>query len=73
MHLMYFSALNLPLQIVTDVPCTFSSLESYLLVGADQASGVVRAKFQFRTHDEDGLILYHAMNEPSEVKVRHIP
>lgn len=56
--------------IVTDVPCTFSSLESYLLVSADQASGVVRAKFQFRTHDEDGLILYHAMNEPSEVKVR---
>lgn len=57
------------LQIVTDVPCTYSSLESYILVTSDQASGVVRAKFQFRTHDEDGLMMYHSMNDPSEVRV----
>ena len=56
------------LQLITDVPCTFSSLESYILVQVQQG-GVVRAKFQFRTHDEDGLILYHSMNDPSEVRV----
>ena len=34
-----------------------------------QPGGVVRAEFEFRTHDEDGLLLYHQMNDPSEVRV----
>ena len=34
-----------------------------------QPGGVVRAKLEFRTHDEDGLLLYHQMIDPSEVKV----
>jgi len=57
-------------QLATDVPCTFSSLESYLLLDGMDPDGTVKAKFQFRTHDEDGLLLYHQMNDPSEVRVR---
>ena len=57
------------LQLTTDVPCTFVSLESYILKSGVQAGGTVRAKFQFRTHDEDGLLMYHQMNDQSEVRV----
>ena len=57
------------LQLTTDVPCTFVSLESYILKTGVQAGGTVRAKFQFRTHDEDGLLMYHQMNDQSEVRV----
>ncbi|KAL4229221.1 biological adhesion [Mactra antiquata] len=55
----------------TEVPCTYTSLESYITIpGVTSSGGVVRASFQFRTHDEDGLLLYHQMNDPSEVRVR---
>lgn len=54
-----------------EIPCTFTSQESYILKsGVGTLGGVVRAGFQFRTHDEDGLLLYHQMNDPSEVRVR---
>lgn len=55
----------------TEMPCTYTTQESYILVpGVASSGGIVRASFQFRTHDEDGLLLYHQMNDPSEVRVR---
>lgn len=57
-------------QLKTEIPCTYTTQESYILVpGVASSGGIVRASFQFRTHDEDGLLLYHQMNDPSEVRV----
>lgn len=54
----------------TEVPCTFSSYESYIYITGMQAGGPIRAQFQFRTHDEDGLLMYHQMADQMEVRVR---
>ncbi|XP_041371694.1 neurexin-4-like [Gigantopelta aegis] len=56
--------------IASAVPVTFASSESYLKVDAP-AGGPVRVSFEFRTHDEDGLLVYHPLSaENSGVTVR---
>jgi len=44
-------------------------VESYIkAAGMASTGGTVRASFQFRTHDEDGLLFFHQMTE-GEVQV----
>jgi len=57
-------------QLRTDVPVTFTSVESFIKVsGMTSSGGTVRASFQFRTHDEDGLMLYHKLDKNGEIEV----
>lgn len=52
---------------------TFTSLESSVKVsGQSTSGGTVKASFQFRTHDEDGLMLYHKLDKNGEVSVSRI-
>ncbi|KAK3612149.1 hypothetical protein CHS0354_016528 [Potamilus streckersoni] len=56
-------------RLETDVPCSFPSYSSYIQLSGYQPGGPVRVKFEFRTYDEDGLLLYHQMNDPSQITV----
>nr|KAG5692255.1 hypothetical protein BaRGS_011755 [Batillaria attramentaria] len=41
-------------------PVTFPTLESHIKLEATSSTGIM-AQFDFRTHDEDGLLVYHPM------------
>ncbi|ESO94302.1 hypothetical protein LOTGIDRAFT_118711, partial [Lottia gigantea] len=44
----------------SDPPLSFPTSTSHLLVKGD-GTGPVRVQFEFRTHDENGLLLYHPL------------
>ena len=49
------------LQIDAPLPATFPSINSYVKYTNADNSIAVRVEFGFRTHDPDGILLYHAL------------
>ncbi|KAK7092596.1 neurexin-4-like isoform X2 [Littorina saxatilis] len=43
-------------------PVTFPTLEAHLQIEATSSTGI-QADLEFRTHDEDGLLVYHPMSQ----------
>ena len=55
------------------MPVTFPTLESHLEFTATSGTGI-QAQMEFRTHDEDGLLIYHPMSqENSGLTVSALP
>lgn len=46
----------------TAAPVTFPTLDSHLRIQQSSSTGIM-AQFEFRTHDEDGLLVYHPMGQ----------
>ncbi|XP_062588516.1 neurexin-4-like [Saccostrea cucullata] len=46
-------------KMIAPMPATFFSLDSYILTTSDAGGNAFRVRFDFRTHDEDGILLYH--------------
>lgn len=49
------------LQTSAATPITFPSLASYIQFTATSSTGI-QAQMEFRTHDRDGLLIYHPMS-----------
>lgn len=54
------------------MPATFYSLDSYIKTSSDAGGDVFRVRFEFRTHDEDGILLYHEFQEGGNIRVRRL-
>ncbi|XP_059162405.1 neurexin-4-like [Physella acuta] len=54
--------------VAAKVPITFPSLASHLFVTA-LSGRVIHVSLDFRTHDEDGLLVYHPMNADSYLTI----
>ncbi|KAI8777902.1 neurexin-4 [Biomphalaria glabrata] len=52
--------------VITKVPITFPTLDSLLLVTA-LSGRVFHIQFDFRTHDKDGLLVYHKMSDDASI------
>ena len=51
------------------MPATFYSLDSYIRTTSDAGGSAFRVKFEFRTHDEDGILLFHEFQAGGSIKV----
>ncbi|XP_071101429.1 neurexin-4-like [Haliotis cracherodii] len=49
--------------ISSSIPVTFPTTKSYLKLSGRDAGGPIRVNFDFRTHDENGMLMYHALEE----------
>ncbi|KAL5009720.1 hypothetical protein ScPMuIL_012025 [Solemya velum] len=54
----------------TPMPVTFPNFDSYIKKSGIAAGGPVRVRFEFRTHDEDGLLLQHELSDSGSIEVR---
>lgn len=55
-------------KMTAPMPATFYSLDSYIKTSSDAGGGVFRVRFEFRTHDEDGILLYHEFQEGGNIR-----
>lgn len=55
-------------KMTAPMPATFYSLDSYIRTSSDAGGGVFRVRFEFRTHDEDGILLYHEFQEGGNIR-----
>ncbi|CAL1542707.1 unnamed protein product [Lymnaea stagnalis] len=54
--------------VLAKVPITFPTLESYLFITAISGR-VIHVQFDFRTHDKDGLLVFHKMGTGTDATV----
>ncbi|XP_060068811.1 neurexin-4-like [Ylistrum balloti] len=52
------------------IPMTFFTFDSFAVLKGFDAGGAIRLQFDFRTHDEDGILLHHDMEDGGSIEVK---
>ncbi|KAJ8307535.1 hypothetical protein KUTeg_015619 [Tegillarca granosa] len=57
-------------QFEVPIPITFERIDSYLKLTDQTAGETLRVSFDFRTHNEGGILLSHIMEEAGKIEVK---